>query len=86
MNDDYLSGLGSFGVEQFVPIINPPECCILGIGVIRKTFVPGENDEPVLRSVVSLCLVHDHRIVDGAPAARFLRDLKELVENPDMFI
>ena len=81
-----ITNLGAFGVEQFTPIINPPECCILAVGSIKGEFVPDENDQPVLKKRFQLTLVFDHRIVDGAPAARFLRDFKEYLENPALMI
>ena len=81
-----VTNLGAFGVEQFTPIINPPECCILAVGAITKEFVPDQNDLPVLQKRFQATLVFDHRIVDGAPAARFLKDLKEHVENPELML
>lgn len=81
-----ITNLGMFGVEEFAPIINPPECCILGVGALKKVFVPDENDQPKLTTTFQMTLVFDHRIVDGAPAAKFLRDLKELVEMPELLI
>jgi pyruvate dehydrogenase E2 component (dihydrolipoamide acetyltransferase) len=81
-----ITNLGAFGVEQFTPVINPPECCILAIGAIKSEFVPGVDDQPVLRKRFQLTLVFDHRIVDGAPAAKFLRDFKVFAENPLLLI
>jgi pyruvate dehydrogenase E2 component (dihydrolipoamide acetyltransferase) len=77
-----LTNLGGYGVDSFAPIINPPQCGILGIGRIaeRPAFGPGGAVEA--RSFMNLCLSFDHRVVDGAPAAEFLRDLRELLENP----
>lgn len=81
-----ITNLGMFGIEQFTPIINPPECCILSAGAIQREFVPDEAGQPVLQSRFRMTLVFDHRIVDGAPAAKFLRDFKELVEMPALLI
>ncbi len=81
-----ITNLGIFGIEQFTPVINPPECCILSVGAIKREFVPDEDGLPVTRSRFSMTLVFDHRIVDGAPAARFLRDLKEWVETPALLL
>lgn len=81
-----ITNLGMFGVEEFGPIINPPECCILGVGALKKEFVPDENDQPKLTTTFKMTLVFDHRIVDGAPAARFLKTLKEFVEMPELMI
>ncbi len=81
-----ITNLGMFEIEQFVPIINPPECCILAIGSMKKEFVPDENDLPKLITAVKLTLVFDHKIVDGAPAARFLQAIKRYVECPELLI
>lgn len=81
-----ITNLGMFGVEEFAPIINPPECCIMGIGALKKVFVPDENGQPKLTTTFQMTLVFDHRIVDGAPAAKFLRDFREFVEMPELLI
>jgi pyruvate dehydrogenase E2 component (dihydrolipoamide acetyltransferase) len=76
-----ITNLGAFGIDAFTPIINSPECAILGVGRIRKT--PAVVDNQVMpRDVVTLNLTFDHRLVDGAPAARFLQTLGQGVENP----
>ena len=76
-----ISNLGMFGVDIFAPIINPPESAILGVGrIVRKPVV--FNDEITIRSMMTLTLVFDHRIMDGAVAAKFLQSLKETLENP----
>jgi pyruvate dehydrogenase E2 component (dihydrolipoamide acetyltransferase) len=76
-----LTNLGAFGVDAFTPIINYPQCAILGVGRIqRQPVVIG--DEIVPREHVTLSLTFDHRIVDGAPAARFLQTLCRLIGNP----
>lgn len=76
-----ISNLGSEGVRYFTPIINVPEVAILGVGSMRKELkmVSGQVEE---HRVMGLCLSFDHRAVDGAPAARFLRTLQEYMENP----
>jgi pyruvate dehydrogenase E2 component (dihydrolipoamide acetyltransferase) len=77
-----VTSLGAFGIDAFTPIINHPECAILGIGRIRRC--PAVIDEQiVIRDQVTLSLTFDHRITDGVPAARFLQTLAGLVENPD---
>jgi pyruvate dehydrogenase E2 component (dihydrolipoamide acetyltransferase) len=70
-----------YGVDIFTPIINPPEVAILGVGRIveKPSFQQGQV---VPRAMMHLSLTFDHRIVDGAPAAEFLRTVKELLENP----
>ena len=77
-----LTNLGMFEIEGFVPIINAPECCILGLGAIRRESVVREDDSVDIVSRMQMTLVFDHRIVDGAPAARFLQRIKRLVEWP----
>jgi pyruvate dehydrogenase E2 component (dihydrolipoamide acetyltransferase) len=76
-----VSNLGGFGVDLFAPVINPPQCAILGLG--RTTEKPVIVEKQVRAgSVTTLSLVFDHRIVDGVPAARYLQRVKELLENP----
>ncbi len=77
-----LSNLGSFGIEGFTPVINPPETAILGLGSIRSEPAVLENGQFVSRSVLPLSLTFDHRVLDGAPAARFFKDLISAFENP----
>jgi pyruvate dehydrogenase E2 component (dihydrolipoamide acetyltransferase) len=77
-----LTNLGMLGVEAFVPIINPPEAAILSIGSVAKEQVIGENDAVTIRPISRLSLVWDHRINDGAPAARFLARIKQIMEWP----
>jgi pyruvate dehydrogenase E2 component (dihydrolipoamide acetyltransferase) len=76
-----ITNLGNYGIDAFTPIINPPQCAILGMGRIQRQPVVSGN-EIVIREQVTLSLTFDHRIVDGAPAARFLQTLVRLVENP----
>jgi pyruvate dehydrogenase E2 component (dihydrolipoamide acetyltransferase) len=76
-----ISNLGVFGIEAFTPIINLPECAILGLGrIAREPALVGDRVEARERLVLSLTF--DHRIVDGAPAARFLQDVGRRIENP----
>ena len=78
-----ISNLGMFEIEHFAPIINPPECCILGVGAgVKMPVVLSDGETIVVRTMMSMTLCFDHRIVDGAPAARFLQQLKHVVENP----
>ena len=76
-----ITNLGAFGVEAFTPIINPPECAVLGLGRIAREPVMIE-DRVVGRDRMHLSLTFDHRIVNGAPAARFLQALVGAIENP----
>jgi pyruvate dehydrogenase E2 component (dihydrolipoamide acetyltransferase) len=76
-----ISNLGMFGVDEFIAIINPPESSILAIGAILEKPVI-KNSTIVAGSTMKITLSADHRIVDGAVAARFLQDLKLVLENP----
>ena len=76
-----ITNLGPFGIDAFTPIINWPECAILGLGrIVRQPVVHGE--QIVIREIITLSLTFDHRILDGAPAARFLQALTRALENP----
>ena len=80
-----ISNLGMFGIESFTAIINPPESAILAVGKIVNTPLDVEG-QIELRPVMQLTLSADHRIVDGAAGARFLADLKAVLENPYLLI
>ncbi len=77
-----ITNLGAFGIDAFTPIINHPETAILGVGAIRKEPVVLESGELAAREQMTLSLTFDHRLVDGAPAARFLQALVRLIEAP----
>jgi pyruvate dehydrogenase E2 component (dihydrolipoamide acetyltransferase) len=79
-----ITNLGMYGIDAFTPIINLPECAILGIGrIVPRPVVIDEATEAVaVRKMVALSLTFDHRVVDGAPAARFLQRVKRYVEQP----
>ena len=75
-----ITNLGMFKVDLFIPIINPPETAILAVGkVTEKTVVI--NGQITIKPVMTLTLAYDHRIVDGAPAARFLQRVKQILES-----
>jgi pyruvate dehydrogenase E2 component (dihydrolipoamide acetyltransferase) len=76
-----ITNLGSLEIEQFMPVINVPECAILGVGAIVKKPVV-VDDQIEIRPLMSLTLAIDHRLVDGAPAAKFLQRVKHLIESP----
>lgn len=77
-----VSNLGMFGVDEFVAIINPPEAAILAVGAaVRRPVVVGDDDLRVV-PVMKVTLSVDHRVADGAQAARFLQALKKLLESP----
>jgi len=85
--DDFAGGtftitnLGGLDVDGFTPIINPPQAAILGVGRIVDKPV-ARDGAVVIRPMVTLSLSFDHRIVDGAPAAKFLQRIKQLIERP----
>lgn len=75
-----ITNLGMYSVSRFLPIINPPECGILGVGSIeRKVIAIGDGIH--IRDMMPLCLACDHRAVDGVYAAQFLTKIKELMES-----
>jgi pyruvate dehydrogenase E2 component (dihydrolipoamide acetyltransferase) len=76
-----VTNLGMYGVDFFIPIINPPETAILGVGRVAEKPVVADN-ALVAKPVMNLSLAYDHRVVDGAPAAQFLRRVKQLLETP----
>ncbi|HET6325400.1 MAG TPA: 2-oxo acid dehydrogenase subunit E2, partial [Planctomycetaceae bacterium] len=76
-----ISNLGAYGIDAFTPILNVPQCAILGLGRIERR--PAVVDDQIVpRDQLTLSLTFDHRIVDGAPAARFLATLRQAIENP----
>jgi pyruvate dehydrogenase E2 component (dihydrolipoamide acetyltransferase) len=77
-----ISNLGMYGVDRFTAIINPPQVAILAVGRAVRQFVPDENDQPVLKSLITVTLSADHRVVDGAQAALFMQDLRMVLEDP----
>jgi pyruvate dehydrogenase E2 component (dihydrolipoamide acetyltransferase) len=81
-----ISNLGMFGVERFTAIINPPQVAILAVGTVRREVVADENDQVAVRPMMNLTLCADHRVVDGAVAAAFLRDLKTVLEDPQLMV
>jgi len=75
-----ITNLGMYGVDVFIPIINPPETAIMGVGrVIDKPVVV--NGQITIKPVMQISLSFDHRIVDGAPAAEFLQRVKQILES-----
>ena len=80
-----ITNLGMFDIDAFTPVMNPPELAILGVGRIQPKPVVIEG-EVVVRQMVTLSLAFDHRLVDGAPAARFLQRIKRLMENPYLLL
>jgi len=80
-----ISNLGMFGIHDFQAVINPPQVAILAVGgILDKAIV--RNGAVVPGKVLPLSLSSDHRVVDGADAARFIKSLKELLENPSLLL
>jgi pyruvate dehydrogenase E2 component (dihydrolipoamide acetyltransferase) len=76
-----LTNLGAHGIDAFTPIITLPQSAVLGVGrIAREPAVVGDRVEP--RDRLSLSLTFDHRVIDGAPAARFLDAVRQCVEQP----
>jgi pyruvate dehydrogenase E2 component (dihydrolipoamide acetyltransferase) len=80
-----ITNLGVYDIDAFTPIINPPECAVLGVGRLRKQMIV-VNDQPAVGTMLVLSLTFDHRLVDGAPAARFLQRIKQLCEQPYVWL
>jgi pyruvate dehydrogenase E2 component (dihydrolipoamide acetyltransferase) len=78
-----ISNLGMFGVEQFVAVLNPPQAAILAVGAIEDRAV-ARDGEVVVRPMLTMTLTCDHRTIDGATAADFLRTVKEFLEEPGL--
>jgi pyruvate dehydrogenase E2 component (dihydrolipoamide acetyltransferase) len=81
-----VSNLGMLGIDRFSAIINPPQAAILAIGNIVKKAVVGANDEIVAGHRQSITLSCDHRVVDGAVGAAYLKELRELIEKPALLL
>jgi pyruvate dehydrogenase E2 component (dihydrolipoamide acetyltransferase) len=80
-----ISNLGMFGVEQFVAVLNPPQAAILAVGAIESKAVPTETGFEA-RPLITLTLTCDHRSLDGATAADFLRTVKAFLEEPGLML
>lgn len=80
-----ITNLGMYEIDEFTPIINPPEVGILGVGAITDTpwVVDGKLE---IRPIMVLSLTYDHRVIDGAPAAQFLQYIKKLLQNPYLML
>ena len=76
-----VSNLGMLGVDSFIAIINPPQCAILAVGRVAPRVVT-DGDGIEIKSMMTATLSADHRVVDGAIAARFLQKVKQLLETP----
>ncbi len=76
-----VSNLGMMDASNFIAVINPPQAAILAVAATRRQFVP-INDQPVIRDIMTVTLSADHRIISGALVARFLQEVKRLLQNP----
>lgn len=83
-----ISNLGMYDIDAFTPIINLPQCAILGAGRVapKQVVVDAEAERLAIRQMMSLSLTFDHRAVDGASAARFLQRIKQYVETPYLWL
>ncbi|MHA3771916.1 pyruvate dehydrogenase complex dihydrolipoamide acetyltransferase [Verrucomicrobiota bacterium sgz303538] len=81
-----VSNLGSYGVEFFDAIINPPQSMIVSVGAIVKKPVVGPNDQIVAGQRMAIGISADHRVVDGAIGAQYLAELRRLLENPTLML
>ena len=80
-----VSNLGMFGVKQFDAVINPPQAAILAVGAAEKRLI-AVDEKPGLAILATVTLVSDHRVIDGAVGARFLKVFREFVENPSKML
>ena len=76
-----VSNVGTMGIESFTPVVNPPQTGILGVNTLETRVKLGKNGEIIPYTAMSLSLSYDHRALDGAPASRFLKELKDYLEN-----
>jgi pyruvate dehydrogenase E2 component (dihydrolipoamide acetyltransferase) len=80
-----ITNLGMFGIKYFTPVINLPESAILGIGAITKELTIKDGGI-FTRSIMNMSLTHDHRVISGAPAARFLQEVKDILTDFRRFV
>jgi len=81
-----LSNLGMFGIDRFTAILNPPQAAILAVGRVAKRAEVGDDDGLEVRPIASLALTADHRVLDGATAARFLTTVQRALEHPGLLL
>ena len=77
-----ISNLGMYGISEFSAIINPPQSSILAVGSIKNTFRLDENNKIIKENIIKSTLSADHRVLDGAIAAKLLKDYSDLIEEP----
>jgi pyruvate dehydrogenase E2 component (dihydrolipoamide acetyltransferase) len=76
-----ITNLGMYGITEFTPLINVPESAILGVGAVEEVLRRAPSGEIQPQALMSLCLTHDHRHIDGVPAAIFLQAVRKLLED-----
>ena len=81
-----VSNLGGFGIDSFSAIINPPQGFILAVGAVSKRAVIDDCDQIGVGHRMSICMSCDHRVIDGALGAEYLKDLRRLLENPTLLL
>jgi pyruvate dehydrogenase E2 component (dihydrolipoamide acetyltransferase) len=81
-----ISNLGMYGIERFAALLNPPQSAILAVGAVVPTPVALDGEHVSVRPMMALTLTVDHRVLDGLQAARFLAELKQLIEKPYFLI
>jgi pyruvate dehydrogenase E2 component (dihydrolipoamide acetyltransferase) len=84
-----ISNAGMYGISNLVPIVNPPQSAILGVGATIKRVVPneGSKDKPYkLANVMKVSLSCDHRVIDGATGSEYLKEFKRVIENPELMM
>ena len=77
-----VSNLGMFGIETFTPIVNQPDAAILGVCAVQDELTLAEDGSVSKRQVMRLSFTYDHRLIDGATAAKFVMDLRDLLQSP----
>ncbi|PYK71669.1 MAG: dihydrolipoamide acetyltransferase, partial [Verrucomicrobia bacterium] len=80
------SNLGGMGIDSFSAVINPPQGFILAIGRITKTPVIDDGDQIVVGHRMSITMSCDHRVIDGALGAQYLKEVRHLLENPALLM
>ncbi len=83
-----ITNLGMFEIDAFTPIINLPECAILGVGriVAKQVVIDADTEQVAIRQMMFLSLTFDHRLVDGATAARFLQRVRQFIAQPYLWL
>ncbi len=81
-----VSNLGAFGIESFTPVLNAPQTAILGVNAILQRAAPGPNGQTVFEPRMGLSLTVDHQVVDGAPAARILKEIADAISGVDLLL